>query len=594
MKLNQTVKKVAFYLRVSTDEQVEGYGIPAQKETLLALIKAKGLTDFGENLYKYAGGIDEKGNPIDTQYIYIDPGESGTKPMMARPAFRQLVDDYDNAPDDDKPFNVVAVYKIDRFARRLKVLLEIIDFFDSRGIEFISANESIDTSNPFGKAILGIIGVIAELEMENIRIRTTDGKLKAQKEGVFMGKHPPYGYTTDSDGYLIKQKEESERVEEVFELYNNKDYTFQAIANVFTERKYLSPSASAEKHGKSKGVSNRINAPWFWSMPQIKRILKDKIYTGEYYYNVTTKDKKKRVELSDRRHEQTVDLYLFNATQQKILREEKNRKNIGMKSDHTYLLRGLLKCANCYDPYVDEHPHNMIGDRKKIGENKYSFYYKCKRKWTRYSDISCNVLPMSAQKIEEYIVDLLKKVVTNPRDVFEYQLNTPSKELERVKLKKRLKTLTQLINGYSSAKEHILLQHEKGWINQKEAERKLDELAKANKAHNDEFMSIQQELGEISLSTAYEKVFATFKEKYTQAIENTFNDRDELKRLIDMVVDEIIIFSRPLTDKDIVAGKRKPGQVKPYKMKIVMRLPKEMLIDLAKYFEVDVSEWWVM
>lgn len=146
-------KKVALYIRVSTDEQVDMYGIDLQKNALMGLIASK------NNEYEFAG----------KNFVYIDEGESGTKDFIERPAFQQLLKDVSLA--DEKPFDIVAVYKIDRFARRLKILLEILDKFNNEDIklEFISAHESIDTSTPFGSAMLGIIGVIAELELETIK-----------------------------------------------------------------------------------------------------------------------------------------------------------------------------------------------------------------------------------------------------------------------------------------------------------------------------------------------------------------------------------------------------------------------------------------
>ena len=96
---------------------------------------------------------------IDPKHVYQDH-MSGTTELRARDGFAQLIEDIEQAPKNRKPFDVVAVYKVDRFARRLKILLQTIEFFDDHEIEFLSVDESIDTSTPFGKAILGIMGVI--------------------------------------------------------------------------------------------------------------------------------------------------------------------------------------------------------------------------------------------------------------------------------------------------------------------------------------------------------------------------------------------------------------------------------------------------
>ena len=143
--------KVALYLRVSSEEQVEKYGLELQKECLVNYIKSKGVImsgpRMGEPLYQV---IKEE---------YIDDDVSGTIPHLERPAFAKMMEDYSYADEDDKPFELVAVYKIDRLARRLKILLDITTLFDSIGLQFASATESIDTSTPFGQAMLGILGL---------------------------------------------------------------------------------------------------------------------------------------------------------------------------------------------------------------------------------------------------------------------------------------------------------------------------------------------------------------------------------------------------------------------------------------------------
>ena len=176
--------RTALYLRVSTDDQIEKYGIGLQKDAIEGIIKSKGQLDNGTPAMVLAG----------KQYIYEDKGVSGTTPLDERPAFLQMKEDIEDAPKGETPFDIVAVYKIDRFARKLRILLDVIDYFEEHNIQFISANESIDTSTPFGKAMLGIIGVIAELEIETTKARTQAGVVQARNRGVYMGANAPYGY----------------------------------------------------------------------------------------------------------------------------------------------------------------------------------------------------------------------------------------------------------------------------------------------------------------------------------------------------------------------------------------------------------------
>lgn len=129
--------RVAFYIRVSTDDQVDKYGIDAQLSSLKSMIASSGtLSD----------GITAKMILAGEQYIYKDLNVSGATELNERPAFSKLREDLEYSKDGSRLFDVVAVYRIDRFARKLKILLDIVDYFKSQKIDFISVNESIDTS----------------------------------------------------------------------------------------------------------------------------------------------------------------------------------------------------------------------------------------------------------------------------------------------------------------------------------------------------------------------------------------------------------------------------------------------------------------
>lgn len=176
MNNQQIPIRAAMYLRVSTEDQTEKYGIELQQAAIEGILKSKGQLDNGQPAMVLAG----------EQFIYKDEGFSGTIPLDGRPAFLRMKEDIENAPDGAKPFDTVIVYRIDRFARRLRILLDVIDYFETHDIQFISANESIDTTTPFGKAMLGIIGVIAELEIETTKARTQAGRAQAREKGVYM------------------------------------------------------------------------------------------------------------------------------------------------------------------------------------------------------------------------------------------------------------------------------------------------------------------------------------------------------------------------------------------------------------------------
>lgn len=187
--------KVALYARVSTEQQVENYSIPLQKERIKAFCVSKGWTEITE---------------------YIDGGYSGSN--LNRPALQQLQKDIEN-----KKINAVIVYRLDRLSRSQRDTLYLIEeMFLPNNVEFISISETIDTSTPFGRAMIGVMSVFAQLERETITERLRSGRLKMVKdEGLWAGGSDfiPYGYTRHPRGKLVLNEREGEHIKRIFEEY---------------------------------------------------------------------------------------------------------------------------------------------------------------------------------------------------------------------------------------------------------------------------------------------------------------------------------------------------------------------------------------
>src|SRR3989344_1050723 len=253
--------KVAFYLRVSTEDQVEKYGKDLQKTAIEAFVASRGKLDDGKT---------DAMSLASEAFIYVDEGISGTTPLEERPEFARLMEDIRHSDKAGKPFDVVAVYKMDRFARRLKILLEAFEFLNSYDIQVISTRETIDTSTPFGRAILGIVGVLAELEMETIRQRTIEGKAEARKAGVFMGSVPPYGYNKDENKHLIILDAEAEIVRKIYDMYLLENIPITTIGRELANLKVYSPSYSATViHKKRRGKPHKKQNPYFWNTSMV-------------------------------------------------------------------------------------------------------------------------------------------------------------------------------------------------------------------------------------------------------------------------------------------------------------------------------------
>jgi DNA invertase Pin-like site-specific DNA recombinase len=102
-----------------------------------------------------------------------------------RPVLRQLV-----AEAKRRKFDAVLVWRLDRLARSLKKLIELVELFNSLGVEFISLQESIDTTTPGGKLVFHIFGAIAECERSLIGERVRAGMAAAKRRGKRLGRPP--------------------------------------------------------------------------------------------------------------------------------------------------------------------------------------------------------------------------------------------------------------------------------------------------------------------------------------------------------------------------------------------------------------------
>jgi DNA invertase Pin-like site-specific DNA recombinase len=152
--------RVAIYARVSTVNH--GQDVSMQTRELRQFAEARGWNVAGE---------------------YIDAGVSGAKD--SRPELNRLMGDAHK-----RRFDVVCVWRFDRFARSVSHLLRALETFKALGIEFVSFSEQMDTSTPAGKMVFTVLGAVAELERSLIVERVRAGMRNAKAKGKHIGRPP--------------------------------------------------------------------------------------------------------------------------------------------------------------------------------------------------------------------------------------------------------------------------------------------------------------------------------------------------------------------------------------------------------------------
>lgn len=197
---------LALYRRVSTDKQAdEGYSLDVQLEKLRAYSKT--LSDVKE------------------VRDYMDDGYSGSS--LDRPEMQRLIHDIQAGE-----ITHVIVVKLDRLSRSQKDTLHLIeDIMIPANVAFISIMESFNTDTAFGRAMVGILSVFAQLERENIFERTRGGMQKRVEKGFWPGGgRTPFGYDYDPSQGILVPNEQAEMVRYIYDQYLA-GISMQAIAD---------------------------------------------------------------------------------------------------------------------------------------------------------------------------------------------------------------------------------------------------------------------------------------------------------------------------------------------------------------------------
>ena len=354
------MKKVAIYIRVSTQEQaLHGYSIGEQRERLIAFCKAHDWL-VGE--------------------VFTDSGYSGAN--LDRPGMQRLIEEI-------KEFDLVLVYKLDRLSRSQRDTLHLIeDIFLPAGVDFVSISESFDTSTPFGRAMVGILSVFAQLERETFKERSRMGMVARAKKGLWHGSgNPPIGYDYINDNLVINEYE-AEQVREIFRLYIDGKSPIQ-IADYLREKGYTTKTSNpwAPKH-RGTGVV---------------RVLTNDIYTGTNRFGDV---------VVENAFSAIIDRETFEKAQQmKQKRSEIYSTSNCYKSK--FLLTGMIFCARCGSRYFAYHKSRKT--KTTSGYTYYACYSRVAPKSASAKAEHCDNINWRVDILEERVTKEVRSLLFHPK-----------------------------------------------------------------------------------------------------------------------------------------------------------------------------------
>ena len=422
----QEKTKVYIYTRVSTAMQIDGYSLDAQKARM------KAYADFND--YQIVGE-------------YEDAGKSG-KSIEGRASFCRMMEDIKSGKDG---VAYVLVFKLSRFGRNAADVLSTLQVMQDFGVNLICVEDGIDSSKDAGKLMISVLSAVAEIERENIRVQTMEGRIQKAREGRWNGGFAPYGYRL-VDGVLQINEDEAPAIRTIFEQYVNTDTGANGLS------KYL------ETHGFQKLARQNGTSPLF-SATLIRAILKNPVYCGKIAFGRRKLEKihgtrneyhqvpQENYLLVDGLHEGIVSEELWNAAQVKLLAQSKRYEPVNRsKAEQAHLLSALVKCPICGAGMYS----NKCTKRKKDGTPYKSFsYYSCKhRKMQRGQKCDFNK-QIQEEVLDNAVVEVIIKLVSNPKFAAMMQEKINSK-VDTTAIEQEIAAAEKQLRQYYSVKSKIM------------------------------------------------------------------------------------------------------------------------------------------
>src|SRR6202166_2409795 len=155
----------------------------ANSLTRVAIYGRVSTTNHGQDVSMQTRDLEQFGQARGWRLVdsYLDLGISGSKDK--RPQLNRLM-----ADAHKRRFDIVIVWRFDRFARSVSHLLRALETFNALGIAFVSLSEQMDTTTPTGKMVFTVLGAVAELERSLIVERVKAGLRNARAKGKRLGR----------------------------------------------------------------------------------------------------------------------------------------------------------------------------------------------------------------------------------------------------------------------------------------------------------------------------------------------------------------------------------------------------------------------
>ena len=429
--MNTEQQKAAIYSRVSSD---------AQDVELSIFGQIRALKDFAA----------KHGYEITREYS--DESESGRN--TNRPAFREMIS---VAKTHDPPFEVILVWKLNRFARNRIDSATFKKLLRDRGIKVVSINEPLE-DNPSGRLLEGVIETIDQFYSENMGEDIRRGMRENATRGFYNGSRPPYGMKRApiKDGGKTRYR---------LEPFPEDSVEVQTVRRVFD---------MAMNGSGNKEIAMALNRDGFrtgggerWGQTTVHKLLTNEAYCGVLVWGGRPEHKAIHSGIPPIRVENAwlaiIDKNVFHLVQQKM--SANAPKAVHPRTVPSFFILSSMLYCSC--------GRAMIG---RSAKSHHYYYYQCNRRHKQGKD-ACSARPLPKNKLEREVIEQIKDRILSP-DCLEELVKVVNEDFEsaEVTFKHKIDVIDSEFNDVSTRLTKLFDALETGKMNLDDLSPRIKEL----------------------------------------------------------------------------------------------------------------------
>lgn len=353
--VKDTRRRVAVYIRYSSENQRDGYSVEYQLDECMKYINEHNMI-FVKS--------------------YVDEAVSG-KSTDNRNGFFEMINDVKRGE-----YDAVVVYKYSRFARNLVEATLYRQQIEKAGAQLISAMERIDDSTPEGRMMRNIIMVMDEYYSDNLATFVRSAQYLAAKNGKIMGAIAPLGLKYNDEGTYDINEEEAPAIRLIFEMFADG-----------------ASQASILRQLDALGYRTRKGIPYKAST--LSGLLTNEKYIGRYEVELTGYEKI----VHENAFPALIDKHTWNRVQERLEKKKAEKEIRPRLKKRSYPLTGKIECACCHNPYIGS-AKGGIHKGVRVDYN----YYVCKGKDDKRI---CKNKNIRKEKLEEYVFRQIREHFLN-------------------------------------------------------------------------------------------------------------------------------------------------------------------------------------